>query len=31
VSAAELACILEGLDLTRATRRKRYAREESLP
>ena len=31
VSAAELACILEGLDLTRAIRRKRYAREESLP
>ena len=26
VSAAELACMLEGLDLTRAKRRKRYAR-----
>ena len=27
VSAAELACILEGLELARAKRRKRYARE----
>lgn len=31
VSAAELACILEGLDLGQAKRRMRYAREESLP
>jgi transposase len=27
VSAAELACILEGLDLSQAKRRERYARE----
>lgn len=27
VSAAELACMLEGLDLSQAKRRKRYARE----
>lgn len=30
VSAAELACILEGLDLTQARRRKRYARAEAV-
>ena len=30
VSAAELACILEGLDLSQARRRKRYARGEAV-
>lgn len=30
VSAAELACMLEGLDLTNARRRKRYARGEAV-
>lgn len=30
VSGAELACILEGLDLAQARRRKRYARAEAV-
>lgn len=30
VSAAELACMLEGLELSRARRRKRYARGEAV-
>ncbi len=30
VSAAELACMLEGLDLSQARRRKRYARGEAV-